>query len=330
MKVYIFTEGGKQNGYGHIVRCSSLYQELEKKGIDVKFIINGDKDIVEVLGNKKHSIKNWSSENFLTELLKGDAYSIVDSYLAEQHIYETISNNSIKSLFIDDNARFNYPDGIVVNPSIYTEELEYPNNLNVEYLLGNEYVILRDSFFNSSRKNIKKHVEEILLILGGSDIRNLTPKILTSLKTEYPDIIKNVIIGKGFQNTEEIENIKDKNINYYYNINGNEMKEIMLKSDLAISAAGQTIYELIKTETPFIPIQVIDNQNNNIKGLLKYNIVHKVLHSENNNIINEILEEVKYLINYENRLLLNTKFRGFIDGLGSERIVNKLLGTDKL
>ncbi|SHH83265.1 UDP-2,4-diacetamido-2,4,6-trideoxy-beta-L-altropyranose hydrolase [Clostridium grantii] len=332
MKVYIFTEGSSKIGYGHIVRCSALYQELEKRNIDVEFVINGGKEIaeVEVLEGKKKLIKNWLSKDFLINLLKEDSYSIVDSYLAEQYIYEIISSNSTKALFIDDNARINYPDGIVVNPSIYTDELDYSNSGNIDYLLGSKYVILRDSFKSGRRKCIKKDIEEILIVLGGSDIRNLTPKILSSLKVEYPNITKNVIIGKGFCNIEQIKSVKDKNINYYYNIDGNQMKELMLKSDLAISAAGQTIYELIKTETPFIPIQVIENQNNNIKGLLKYNIAHKVLKSQSDNIIDELLKEVKYLINYQTRLTLNIKLTGFIDGLGSARIINKLLGIDEL
>jgi spore coat polysaccharide biosynthesis predicted glycosyltransferase SpsG len=44
--------------------------------------------------------------------------------------------------------------------------------------------------------------------------------------------------------------------------------ELMVKSDLAITAAGQTIYELLATQTPFIPIKVIENQENNVNGFI--------------------------------------------------------------
>ncbi|MFX0560700.1 PseG/SpsG family protein [Tepidibacillus infernus] len=325
MKVYIFTEGGSKFGYGHVVRCSSLYSELENRGIDVEYIINGNEEVVEVLGDKKHMVRNWLSTDYLSTILNNEVYAIVDSYLANFGIYEYISKHTKKSLFIDDNMRLTYPKGIVVNPSIYAKELKYPQIKGVHYLLGNEYVILRGSFFDSKRETLKTEVKEILVTLGGADIRNITPKILDILNTEYPNVVKNVVIGKGFKNIEEIKRIDDKNISYYYNVNGIEMKALMLRSDMAISAAGQTIYELIKTETPFIPIRIIDNQENNVKGLLKYNLVNRVLDSESSNFTKELSNEIRLLMNLENRTILYNSMKGIIDGLGRTRIIDELL-----
>ncbi|MGG1676526.1 PseG/SpsG family protein [Neobacillus sp. NRS-1170] len=325
MKVYILTEAGSMYGYGHLVRCSSLYSELSGRGIDVELIINGDHEAVEVVKNKKYRIVNWLSIDFLSQLLHGEVYTIVDSYLANFDIYHFISAYTDKSLFIDDNMRLNYPKGIVVNPSIYGKELNYPKNTEIEYLLGPEYVILRDSFLKSKREGTNNQVKEVLITLGGADIRNLTPKILTLFKKEYPYLIKNVVVGKGFTNIKDIENIDDQNVTLYYNVDGNQMKDLMLKSDITITAAGQTIHELIKTETPFIPIQVIDNQRNNVKAILTYNLVNRVLHSDDEDVMDKLSAEIKFLLHEENRLFLINNLHGLIDGAGSARIVSKLL-----
>lgn len=321
MKAYIFTEGGTKFGYGHIVRCTSLYSELKRRDVDVRFVVNGDP----IIDNKKYLVKNWLSVEFLSKLLNHQTYTIIDSYLADINIYKFISHNCKKALFIDDNFRLQYPRGIVVNPALYVERSIYPKNENIEYLLGSQYIILRDSFIYSARKAIKKEVKEILVTLGGSDTRNLTPKILKLLKVKFPNVIKNVIVGNGFDNAEEIRGIGNKNINYYYNINGMEMNELMLRSDLAISAAGQTIHELLKTSTPFIPVQVVLNQNNNVRGLLKYDLVNQVLNYKEKDFIKKLFEEIRYVMDFDTRRILHIRSKEVIDGYGSKRIIDRLL-----
>jgi len=54
MKVFIVTEGGKNIGFGHITRCISIYQALEKRGILPEFIVNS-----------KDNVKNTSRGNYI-------------------------------------------------------------------------------------------------------------------------------------------------------------------------------------------------------------------------------------------------------------------------
>lgn len=325
MRVYIFTEAGSQYGYGHITRCSSIYNELVNRQVEVRLIINGDDKVEEVVKEKKYTIINWLSDDYLTSLLTNDDFAIVDSYLADEDIYQSIARLSKRALFIDDNMRLDYPKGIVVNPSLYGKELNYPSNKDTEFLLGPEFVLLREAFLRNSNKHIHSNVNEVLVTLGGADVRNLTPKVLQLLRDNYPTIIKNVVIGKGFTNVDEIESIDDPRIKLFYNVDENRMKELMVQSGFAITAAGQTIHELIKTETPFIPIKVIDNQKNNAKALIRYNLVNSVLDSDDQELFHLLSQEIEYIMNYNNRINLVNNLSGIIDGLGSSRIVSNLV-----
>lgn len=51
-RVIIFTEGGQDIGFGHLTRCSALYDEIDKRGIEVVLVIYG-KGIENLLGKKK-------------------------------------------------------------------------------------------------------------------------------------------------------------------------------------------------------------------------------------------------------------------------------------
>ena len=51
MDVFILTEGGKSYGFGHVARCSSIYQAFIKRNISPIFIINGDDSVKSILNN---------------------------------------------------------------------------------------------------------------------------------------------------------------------------------------------------------------------------------------------------------------------------------------
>lgn len=330
MRVLIFTEGGSQIGLGHISRCSSLYEELEARGIEVEFIIYGDVNEIETIQNKKFKVANWLSTDFLTNHIEDNDYCIVDSYMASEDIYSIISKRARKSLFIDDNARIKYPEGIVVNPSLSTDVVNYPINEANCYLLGSNYIILRMPFVQAKRETINARVKEVLITLGGSDIHNLTPVILNKFSSRYPDIIFNVVIGNAFNNTVDIREINSNNINFYENATAEEMKRVMLKSDIAITAAGQTIYELMATQTPFIPIKIVDNQNNNVAGLKEFNLVEVILDYKDADFLEKIESEFKKLLDMKKRVEIISLYTYVIDGLGSKRLIDKLVANEEV
>ncbi|WP_179295651.1 UDP-2,4-diacetamido-2,4,6-trideoxy-beta-L-altropyranose hydrolase [Bacillus sp. FJAT-45350] len=330
MRALIFTEGGSQIGLGHISRCSSLYDELADREIEVEFIINSDTSQIEIIKNKQYKVVNWFSKEFLTNYIKQSDYCIVDSYLASQDLYRVISSQSKKSLFIDDNGRSEYPEGIVVNPSLSTEAVKYPINDTNCYLLGPKYIILRSPFIQVNRENINMEVKEVLITLGGSDIHNLTPSILNRLGNKNSEITFNVVIGSAFNNIGEIKCLSSKNIKFYENVTAREMKSIMLRSDFAITAAGQTIYELIATQTPFIPIKVIDNQHHNILALKELNLIETALEYKDTFFNEKIICETEKLMEFSTRSVLVEKYKEVIDGFGSKRIIDALLSGDVL
>ncbi len=324
MKVIILTEGGRQIGLGHISRCSSLYDELEARGIEVEFIIYGDTNDIEIIKNKKFKLANWLSTDFLNYYIKENDYCIVDSYLATEDLYKVISNRAKKSLFIDDNARIKYPRGLVVNPSLSSNVVTYPKNDTNCYLLGHKFIILRTPFIQVKREPQKTKVKEVLITLGGSDIHNLTPIILNKFSSRYPNLIFNVVIGNAFKNIDEIKRFSSKNTKLYENATAEEMKRVMLNSDIAITAAGQTIYELMATQTPFIPIKVAENQSNNVSGLKEFNLVERILDYKDALFKKKIVLELEKMMDFGKRNELVSKYNKVIDGLGTKRIIDAL------
>ena len=294
-RVIIFTEGGDNIGFGHITRCSALYDELIKRGIETIFIVYGS-NVDEVLKGKEYINTDWKNLKYLEEFLRKDDRIIIDSYLANLEIYNFISNNTKKCMYIDDNNRIKYPKGIILNPVLY-EDLEYETTNPI--LRGKDYIIVRKEFLEY-KQPLKKDID-ILITLGGTDIRNLTPELIKILKEVNSNLNIAIVIGKAFDNKEDIEKLKTNKIQLYYNVSATKMRDLILKSKFVICGCGQSINEMLILKVNFLPILIADNQLRNYNFLLKNKII-------NYGINNYDLKEIKIIIE---RFLTNKKISNF-------------------
>lgn len=275
-RVFIFTEGGREFGLGHVTRCCALYDELVEKDIKTLLIINGNEEVARVAEDRKYVLDSWYGK--AEAYLKDSPYAIIDSYKANLDDYEEIAHKSKKAMYIDDIGRLDYPHGIIVNPSIHGDKVLYNRRPRHTYLLGREYVILRKEFRKPYQRNLKERVENVLVTMGGSDIKNATPKIIEAiLKKMARDIRLHVVVGSGFNRLEVEQYGKTDKIDLYHNLRASELRDLMIKCDVAITAAGQTTYELIAMQLPFVCIMTADNQKNNVKGLQKYGLIDEVV-----------------------------------------------------
>lgn len=328
MKVFIITEGGKNIGFGHITRCLSLYQAFEEKEIIPEFVLNSDDDIEYLLKGINYQKLNWiEKQDKLFELIKGADIAIIDSYLADSSFYIQISNLVKTPVYIDDNKRLDYPDGIVLNGNIHAEKLNYPKKNGITYLLGTKYTPLRKEFWEVPEKKIKEKIESIMVTFGGDDARNMTPKIMNLLNKEYPDLKKNIIVGKAFHNIEEINKEVDENTNLIYYSDAGRIKEIMLESDIAISAGGQTLYELARIGVPTVGVCVTENQLGSIREWDKTGFLENAGWYNENNIIKRVDRFLKHLENIKLRETKSKIGKKFVDGKGIKRLRKKFINT---
>lgn len=328
MKVFIITEGGINIGFGHITRCLSLYQAFEERGIIPKFIINGGDSIEGLLKHINYQIINWIDEkerNEIFKIVENADIAIIDSYLADIPFYEKLSNLVKIPVYIDDNKRLDYPKGIVLNGNIHAEKLNYPKKGGITYLLGTKYTPLRKEFWDLPEKKIKENIESIMITFGGDDAQNLTPQILKFLSKNYPNFKKNVIIGNAYNNIDDIKKETDKNTNLIYYPNAQKIKKIMLDSNIAISAGGQTLYELVRVGVPTIGICVADNQLESVNEWEKLGFLEYAGWNKENNFIKKINNLLKYLEDVKVRENKYEIGREFVDGKGSFRIIKILL-----
>ena len=129
---------------------------------------------------------------------------------------------------------------------------------------------LRKEFWNIKQYKVHQNVRNILIIMGGSDIQDLTIKLIYFISENYSDIRIHAVIGKGFKEIDRYKSLKMPNLKLIYNPNAQGMINSIFNSDIVISAGGQTLYELTLIGCATIAIGVADNQLLNIKGLPEF------------------------------------------------------------
>lgn len=313
MKVLLLTEGGKNIGFGHMTRCLSLYQAFEEKGMTSKIIVNGDNSSLNLLKDKDYLMFDWlKEEKRLLKLSKKSGVTIIDSYLANRALYEEVlqSCNAGLLVMIDDYKRMDYPEGIIINPSIYGEKLDYPKKDGLVYLLGRDYIVLRKAFWDIPEKIINKEIKNILITFGGMSYSSLLYGIIEYIKKEFDF---NFCIIEGSKGC-----FRDA-----------DMLRLMLQADICISGGGQTTYELARVGLPTIGICFAENQKLNLEGWQEKGFIEYIGWYNDKNLFKKIKESLKK-IDYEKRLKMSESGRRYVDGKGAKRIIENILKYTRL
>ncbi|MCH2140152.1 MAG: UDP-2,4-diacetamido-2,4,6-trideoxy-beta-L-altropyranose hydrolase [Phycisphaerales bacterium] len=122
-------------------------------------------------------------------------------------------------------------------------------------LAGPSWSLVRDQFSSTGKRNARSLGENpprILILMGGSDPDSLTARVLATLAAFPRELEITVVIGESGQ-LERLQNLASS-MSHVVDIRVAErdMAGLMSRTDVAISAAGSTVWELCCMGVPMI------------------------------------------------------------------------------
>lgn len=325
------TDANKNIATGHLMRTLTIAKECYNRSIPVGFVLADDKSEqilkklcsnwenyqIEIL-NKKYDDLETELNDFTEFLAKEKPTSIlIDSYYVTSHYLSEISKYA-RVCYLDDLNAFDYPVDIVINYCIDAGDL-YPDQEIKKYLIGPEYAPLREQFRNRPYQ-VKEVVRDILITTGGTDEAGIAKKIVEiSQATLGESVNLHILVGALNCYRMYFKELAAMHPNIIIYENYSEMADLMQKCDLAISAAGSTLYELCAIGVPTICFTIADNQIPNAKGLSAH---EALIYAEKQDFDFHISE---LAADYPRRKKLSAKMRSLVDGYGASRIVDELL-----
>ncbi|WP_278682792.1 UDP-2,4-diacetamido-2,4,6-trideoxy-beta-L-altropyranose hydrolase [Paraclostridium bifermentans] len=329
--VAIRAGGNKNQGLGHVARCISLAQELIFNNFKVLFLIDDDTYIIDFLNKHGLEFNTLISKDLNLEIKETKKIIkdlnidllITDSYNLNDFYFKEMKNTVNYLVSIDDTNLYDYISDIVINYNIYAKKLNYKFDKYTKYLLGCTYCLFRKEFQENDYISINKTCKNVLITMGGTDVNNYTYTILKYLD-EFNDINFNVVVNEKFNNLNKLKALANSKSNINLIFNPDNMKSIMLKNDIAISASGSTSYELLSLSIPSILIIQADNQELICKELSNINTcVYGGWFDElTEHKFNETF--TKLANNYELRKSISDNCKGVVCKTGVRNVVHEI------
>ena len=271
----IRADASTQIGTGHLMRCLALAQAWKDAGGQVIFIIAcHSESLLQRLREEgfdihllAHPYPDPSDWDFTKDILAAhpEAWVALDGYHFDELYQQQVKQAEHRLLVIDDMAHLkHYYGDIVLNQNLHAEQLHYACEPYTRLLLGTRYVLLRREFlaWRDWKREIPEIAQRVLVTLGGSDPENHTLKVIQALQeVDIPALEATVVIGASNPHTDVLEAaIRQSQTPIRLICNATNMPELMAWADVAISAAGATIWELAWMRAPSAILIQADNQ----------------------------------------------------------------------
>jgi UDP-2,4-diacetamido-2,4,6-trideoxy-beta-L-altropyranose hydrolase len=339
-KILIRADGSTNIGMGHIMRCLALADGLRRRDAVVYFATKEyDQFVMDKIGEEKFHIFKFDPQFNL----KDDAREVknivrkegIDAIVTDSYGFDALYFQGLKEIgklvvAIDDLAKIHHYADIVFNGNSSAFNYTYMRADYTKLYLGTDYILLRDEFREKHNLNreIKEFVENILITFGGVDSANQTMRVLKVMQ-EIRGIFKCIVVlGKGFSKKSEIEQFlkkSEKKVEVYQDVK--KISDFMMKVDMAISAAGSTLYEFACLGLPAISFIMADNQRAHSEELHRAGVVINL--GRYNDFSDKYLSQIilHLMAEQQTRLEMSQKGKELVDGKGVERTSEVILNA---
>ena len=281
-KVLFRCDGGLQNGFGHLVRCLALAEELKTRHrIESGFALRQDETgsrylresgypVFESTPGEKFDYEGWILETIAESAASILALDVRDDF--PESVLDKCRNEGIGIVSIDDPSERKFKADLTFLPPV-----PQLNRVDLSMALGQFYIgwdwILLRSYFAKEYSSPVNDIPSILVTMGGSDSGRLTCLAIESLSLTESDFNATVISGRGFDAStlRSLIGKSSKKIELRSGLENN-MAEMMCGSDLAIASFGMTAYELAAMGVPSILLSLTPDHLDSASALVELGV----------------------------------------------------------
>ena len=330
-------------GTGHVMRCLALAQAWRRAGGDAIFAMaQSTPAIQERLRSEPVEVviiqgipgsADDLRQTIDAALFDGAEWLVLDGYHFGAH-YVSQLQNVRPLLLIDDNGELeSYSSELLLNQNVHARAEMYSKRApRTRLLLGPRYTLLRNEFtaYRDWERKVAERGTRVLVTMGGSDPKDLTPRVLAALaRLPIDDLQIRVVVSGSAKNRSEVaataarfpgrvELMSDASV----------MAELMAWADFAIAGAGTTCWEMCLLGLPAILVVVAGNQRSIAEHLAGIGAAVNAGPAELLDCSTLAHIAAELVENKDRRVRMSQVARRLVDGLGSERVCSALQGRE--
>lgn len=328
IRVVFRTEGNHQAGMGDLWGSLAIGRALEDFGAEVSYLVH---DYPEARAFMLPQKANWSAlplgsslgDELRTIKRKRPDVIVVNKLKSLPEQLAAFKANTRLLVTIDDDGSGAQIADLRFNPL-------YPMR---KALTSFRYVMLRKEFqqLHNRRRRTSVQLERVLVMQGGADTYGFTPKIVHALGQIAEPFNSTIILGPAFRHfsalnqalaycSRKFEVLQDPP----------DLPGRMADADLAVSAAGLSIFELACVGTPAIAVCAEQFEVDTARRLEAQGIAKNL--GFGGELDPAVLAQTvqKLAASPQHRRQMSRRGRRVVDGRGSERIAQRILQSPLL
>jgi len=335
-------DAGAQLGIGHLMRCLAIAQATKASGRTAIFLSDIQSPELRTrlqsegfeMSRPYEQPGTPEDAKATTDLARqvGADWIVADGYRFMEPFQERIKAAGSKLLLVDDYGHAHrYFADIILNQNIDAPEDPYRHReMGSKLLIGSKYVLLRREFVEWRKREIQEtgDAERLLITMGGGDSANVSLKVWDAIQSIRGRALEcKFVIGAANSNRQVLEAAVEKNGHKTtLCFNPSCMPELMAWAQMALTAAGCTLWELCFMGVPALTLVIAPNQERVAKPLADRCIVSS-LGLADDVTPSTIAKSVDSLLrDADRRNAMSSAGRSLIDGEGVERVLMHLDG----
>jgi len=165
-----------------------------------------------------------------------------------------------------------------------------------------------------------------LLTFGGADPARLGVRLLVPLAEAFPAWTFALVVGPYQADAAAFREIAARYPDRITLVEGvATLRDEMLRADLAVTAAGQTLYELAACGRPAVAIEAAQNQHAQVEALARAGALAHVDAVTSADFVMRVVAAVRALAaDPVRRRTMSAAARRMVDGQGATRVIHAL------
>ena len=275
MKVVFRVDASVQMGSGHLMRCLTLAQELQQRGVQARFIC-GDhlgnlndwlqsKGIAITVLSKASGIDVATDAEQTISALSMDRpdWMVVDHYGLDIEWEQRLRPFVGRILVIDDYTGRRHDCDTLLDQNYAGEDGQRYCGLvpdDCRMLIGPSFAVLRKEFSELRQKvRRRERLENVLVFFTGGDDQGETLKAMRAVEIFGQVKRVDVVVGRLNPHNDAI-NSKCDELDWGFHCQVDYMPTIISKADLVIGAGGSSNWERCALGVPALVAILADNQ----------------------------------------------------------------------
>lgn len=263
-KIGFRVDAGHEVGFGHLKRCLVLANEI-KHSSRCYFITKDEPLAIKLIRQHHFDLIVLNKQVTLREELEGVTATAKKENLQKavidlkmpisQEYISSLRASGLQTILLDNIGDGRLNADVVIYPVAHLHK-KYLKNIKGKVYFGWKHVIVDKSFFG--KRMASKARLQVLVTMGGSDVDNLTTKIISALKSLPHEFLCTVVKGPGFTHRIDTKRvIADPRFIIQENVPS--LTDLMLSSDLGIILFGVSVYEAAAARLPSLLLTSLSN-----------------------------------------------------------------------